>query len=68
MSIVWMAVVAGLIALEKVLPWRRIASYATAALLLGLGVFLLVAPHSLPGFTTPRDAPMHQMGTMDTMG
>jgi predicted metal-binding membrane protein len=64
MSIVWMAVVAGLIALEKVLPWRRVASYATAALLLGLGVFLLVAPHSLPGFTTPRDAPMHQMDTM----
>jgi predicted metal-binding membrane protein len=64
MSIVWMAVVAGLIALEKALPWRRVASYATAALLLGLGVFLLVAPHSLPGFTTPRDAPMHQMDTM----
>jgi predicted metal-binding membrane protein len=64
MNVLWMAVVAGLIALEKVLPWRRIASYATAALLLGLGVLLLVAPHSLPDFTTPHDAPMHEMGTM----
>jgi predicted metal-binding membrane protein len=64
MSIVWMAVVAGMIALEKVLPWRRVASYGTAAVLLALGVLLLVAPHSLPGFTTPQDVPMHEMGTM----
>jgi predicted metal-binding membrane protein len=35
MSFVWMAVVAGLIALEKVVPWGRVASYGTAALLLG---------------------------------
>jgi len=64
MSVLWMAVVAGLIALEKALPWRRVASYGTAALLLALGVLLLVAPQSVPGLTTPRDAPMHQMGTM----
>ena len=64
MSVVWMAVVAGLIALEKLVPSRRMASYGTAALLLGLGVFMLVAPHSLPGLTTPQDAPMHQMGSM----
>ena len=25
MSVVWMAVVAGLIALEKTVPWRRVA-------------------------------------------
>ena len=31
MSVVWMAVVAGLIALEKILPWRRTATYATAS-------------------------------------
>jgi predicted metal-binding membrane protein len=64
MSVAWMAVVAGLIAVEKTLPWRRVASYGTAALLLGLGLLLLAAPHSVPAFTTPRDAPMHQMGTM----
>ena len=66
MSVVWMAVIAGLIALEKVLPWRRAASRAVAVLLLGIGVLVLVAPGALPGFTTPRDAPMHQMGTMSS--
>jgi hypothetical protein len=49
-----------------VLPWRRLASHGTAVVLLTLGVLLLGAPHSLPGFTTPQDAPMHQMGTMDS--
>ena len=34
MSSVWMAVVAGLIALEKTLPWRRTATYSTAIVLL----------------------------------
>jgi predicted metal-binding membrane protein len=66
MSVVWMAVVAGMIALEKLVPWRRVASYGTAAVLLGLGLFLLVAPHSLPAFTTPHEAPMHEMSTMQS--
>jgi predicted metal-binding membrane protein len=64
MNVVWMAVVAGVIAVEKTLPWRRLASYGTAALLLGLGVLLLIAPQTIPDLTTPRNAPMHQMGTM----
>ena len=51
MSVVWMAVVAGLIALEKTLPWRRVATYGTAAILLGLGVLLLAAPHAIPALT-----------------
>ena len=36
MSIAWMAVVGGLIALEKTLPWRRVATYGVAATLLVL--------------------------------
>jgi predicted metal-binding membrane protein len=64
MNVVWMAVVAGVIAIEKTVPWRRLASYGTAALLLGLGVLLLIAPQTVPDLTTPRDAPMHQMGAM----
>ena len=40
MSVVWMAIVAGLIAIEKTLPWRRVATYGTAAVLLVLGVLL----------------------------
>jgi predicted metal-binding membrane protein len=52
MSLVWMAVVAGLIALEKTVPWRRVATWGTAAVLLGLGLALLVAPDAIPALTT----------------
>ena len=41
MSLGWMAVVAGLIALEKTLPWRRIAMGGTSVVLLGLAGALL---------------------------
>jgi predicted metal-binding membrane protein len=61
MSIVWMAFVAGLIAIEKTVPWRRAAVYATAAILLGLGVLVLVAPDAIPALTTPGTNPMPQM-------
>jgi predicted metal-binding membrane protein len=60
MSVVWMAVVAGLIAFEKTVPWRRV-SYGTAAVLLALGMLVLTAPGAIPGLTTPPDAPMEQM-------
>jgi predicted metal-binding membrane protein len=41
MSLGWMAVVAGLIALEKTLPWRRIAMGGTSLVLIGLAGALL---------------------------
>ncbi len=53
MSLVWMAFVAGLIALEKLLPWRRVAMFGTAGVLLLLGVLLLAAPDAIPGLTVP---------------
>jgi predicted metal-binding membrane protein len=53
MSIAWMAFIAGLIAVEKLIPSRRLATYGTAALLLALGVLLVVAPDLIPGFTEP---------------
>lgn len=53
MSLSWMAVVAGLIAFEKSLPWRRVATYGTTAALLALGVLVLTAPHALPALTIP---------------
>jgi predicted metal-binding membrane protein len=62
MSIVWMAFVAGLIAVEKILPWRRVATYGTAAILLGLGALLLAAPDAIPGLTIPGGGPMPGMG------
>jgi hypothetical protein len=59
MSITWMAVVAGLIAAEKTAPWRRVATYGTAVILLALGVLLFTAPDAIPGLTIPGDS-MHQ--------
>ena len=54
MSIAWMAVVAALIAVEKLLPWRRVATYGTAGILLALGVLLLAAPDAVPALSIPR--------------
>jgi predicted metal-binding membrane protein len=53
MSLVWMALVAALITVEKTLPWRQTATWTTTAVLLGLAVALLVAPHSVPGLVVP---------------
>jgi predicted metal-binding membrane protein len=61
MSVTWMAVVAVVIAGEKMLPWRRVALRGTAAILVVLGVLVLFAPSMLPGFTTPNSHSMHEM-------
>jgi predicted metal-binding membrane protein len=53
MSILWMAVVAALITIEKVLPWRRVAIWSTTLLLLALALGVLAAPSSVPGFVIP---------------
>jgi predicted metal-binding membrane protein len=67
MSLVSMAFVATLIAVEKTLPWRRVATFGTAAILLALGVLLLASPSAVPGLTVPSDGGMSHMG-MDRMG
>ena len=59
MSLVWMALIAVVIALEKTLPWRRPVTAGTVALLLVLGVLLLAAPGAIPGLKLPATAPMH---------
>ena len=61
MSVSWMAAVAGFIAFEKLLPWRRVAVYGTAAVLLALGVLLIAAPHAVPGLTIRGSDPMSTM-------
>ena len=53
MSVSWMAVVAGLIAIEKTLPWRRVVTYGTTGVLFGLGILVLAAPQALPALTIP---------------
>ena len=65
MSVAWMAFVAGLIALEKTLPWRRVAVYGTAVVLLTLGILLLAAPDAVPALTVPG---VGQTDEMEPMG
>ncbi len=53
MSLTWMAFVAALIALEKTLPWRRVVTWGTAAILLALAIAVVAAPHAVPGLVVP---------------
>jgi predicted metal-binding membrane protein len=61
MSVVWMALVAGLIAFEKLIPARRMATYGTAAVLLGLGLLILLVPDAIPALTIPGAGSMSPM-------
>jgi predicted metal-binding membrane protein len=61
MSVTWMAVVAVLIAVEKMVPWRLAATIGTTTVLVLLGVTLLLAPDALPGLTVPGQSPMPSM-------
>jgi predicted metal-binding membrane protein len=59
MSIAWMALVGGLIAVEKFLPWKALANRAVALTLLVLGLAIIIAPGEVPGLTVPHDAGAH---------
>ena len=61
MSLVWMAVIAAIIAAEKTLPWRRPVVWGTTALLVALALMVALAPHSLPGLVVPGSAPGMRM-------
>ena len=61
MSLGWMALIAALIAGEKLLPWPTAARRAVAVLLLVLGLGVALVPANVPGFTEPS-------GGMDTGG
>ena len=68
MSLTWMGLVAALIALEKVLPWRRTATWGVAAALLGLGIALMAAPRDVPGLVVPGShGAMHAMPAKHAM-
>jgi len=65
MSLTWMALVAALVALEKVGPWARGTKVATAGVLVGLAVAILAVPHEVPGFVVPSSSgSMHAMKAM----
>jgi predicted metal-binding membrane protein len=48
MSLSWMAGVAGVIFIEKVVPRGSFVTLVVAVILVGLGFALLVSPHALP--------------------
>lgn len=48
MSLSWMAAVAGVIFIEKVIPRGSLVTLAVAVILVGLGFALLVSPRALP--------------------
>jgi predicted metal-binding membrane protein len=65
MSLAWMALVAVLVALEKIGPWTRGTRLATAAVLLVLAAAILAVPHDVPGFVVPGSpAAPHAMKAM----
>jgi predicted metal-binding membrane protein len=66
MSITWMALVAALIALEKTLPWRRVVTWGTAALLVALAIAVVAVPHNVPGLVVPGGS--HATSSMGSMG
>jgi predicted metal-binding membrane protein len=65
MSLTWMALIAGLVAVEKLGPSERASRIATAGVLVVLAVTILAVPHDLPGFVVPGSpGSMHSMNAM----
>ncbi len=60
MSVGWMILVAAIIAIEKLLPWRRATSTAVALALLVLALGVAFAPKRVPGLTVPGSSSAHQ--------
>jgi predicted metal-binding membrane protein len=61
MSLLWMAVVAGAILAEKVLPQGRRLVPALALALAVLGIWVAASPGSVPGLTQPPASPAMRM-------
>jgi len=70
MSLTWMVAIAGLIAIEKLLPRKELASHFVALTLVALALGVSLAPRHVPGLTLPDSsqakAAMHTMSGMHT--
>jgi pentapeptide MXKDX repeat protein len=66
MSIGWMAIIAALIAIEKLLPWKAAANRGIAIFLLVLGIAVAASPEDVPGLTLPGSPAA--MEAMESMG
>ena len=58
MSLAWMLFIAALIAVEKLLPWRRTAVGLVAGALIVLAMGMAIDPGAVPGLTTPGTSMM----------
>jgi predicted metal-binding membrane protein len=61
MSVFWMVVIALLITVEKLLPWRVAATTGVAVLLAALAIGVTAAPARVPGLTVPDSGGMPAM-------
>ena len=60
MSLVWMVLVAGLIAVEKVLPVKAVANRLVTAVLVALAIAVALLPGEVPGLTQPGSPAAHR--------
>jgi predicted metal-binding membrane protein len=61
MSVLWMAIIAGVIAAQKLLPFGVLLTRAVAVALVVLGLWIALAPDSVPGLTDPSSGMMTPM-------
>lgn len=63
MSVAWMMLISALIAAERLLPWRKLATTGAAALLAAVAIGVAAAPARVPMLTIPHSpAAMRAMG------
>jgi cytochrome c biogenesis protein CcdA len=61
MSLFWMALVAAVIFVQKVIPWGERLTTAFAVALVALGIWVAAAPGSVPDLTQPGSNPAMNM-------
>jgi predicted metal-binding membrane protein len=50
MSVAWMAVIATVVFVQKILPAKAVVDVPLAVAIVGLGTLIVVAPSAVPGF------------------
>jgi len=53
MSLTWMSVIAVLILAQKLMPAQAAIDMSLAIAIIGLGIWIVVAPSSVPGLVPP---------------
>jgi predicted metal-binding membrane protein len=62
MSLTWMALIAALVAFEKVVPWPRVGTVLAATVLAAIAFGVAAFPRNVPGLVVPAShAPMATM-------